>query len=358
MVVAGWQKKEKIFSASEEAARKYYSAKEYLKHRIPNICFPLIPEPDYKFADHDNTWFVNDSTPLQNMIQRYSKEKNNEKLRIATSWDRREPRLLVISVDVAEGKTVAFDSYHKKAKDSENPLYDDNGISIDHVMASGTIPIFYKFKEIGGRKFCDGGILSNTPFRELLQAHRDYWTEIVGEDKDEIPDLDVYIVNVHPSKQYPVPTDLDGVKDRINDITFFDRNSRYDEMVAYLITYYTDLVDKLKDLAKNHFRSKSESDAFQNSLKNFLNTEAKSKSYGGKRRRYQDLLKGRLRLNKVVRIEPESYTDSIFGKGTDFTSKKKERKIHWKCDTKRDDQWVIYSFQYTMEIVPACKTIP
>ena len=179
------------------------------------------------------------------MIQRYSKEKNNEKLRIATSWDRREPRLLVISVDVAEGKTVAFDSYHKKAKDSENPLYDDNGISIDHVMASGTIPIFYKFKEIGGRKFCDGGILSNTPFRELLQAHRDYWTEIVGEDKDEIPDLDVYIVNVHPSKQYPVPTDLDGVKDRINDITFFDRNSRYDEMVAYLITYYTDLVDKL-----------------------------------------------------------------------------------------------------------------
>jgi NTE family protein len=181
----GMTKKEKIFSASEEAARKYYSAKEYLKHRIPNICFPLIPEPDYKFADHDNTWFVNDSTPLQNMIQRYSKEKNNEKLRIATSWDRREPRLLVISVDVAEGKTVAFDSYHKKAKDSENPLYDDNGMSIDHVMASGTIPIFYKFKEIGGRKFCDGGILSNTPFRELLQAHRDYWTEIVGEDKDE-----------------------------------------------------------------------------------------------------------------------------------------------------------------------------
>src|SRR5215207_5209006 len=98
---------------------------------------------------------------------------------------------------------------------------------------------------------------------------------------------------------------IENSKGRINDITFIDRNSRYDEMVAYLITDYTDLVDKLKDLAKSHFRSKSESDAFQNSLKNFLNTEAKSKSYRGERRSVT-LLKGRLRLNKVVRIEPES----------------------------------------------------
>ena len=50
---------------------------------------------------------------MQNTIQRYSKEKNNEKLRIATSWDRREPRLLVISVDVAEGKTVDNNSKTK-----------------------------------------------------------------------------------------------------------------------------------------------------------------------------------------------------------------------------------------------------
>ena len=35
-------------------------------------------------------------------------------------------------------------------------------ITIDHIMASGTIPIFYKFREIGGRKFCDGGFKQYT----------------------------------------------------------------------------------------------------------------------------------------------------------------------------------------------------
>jgi NTE family protein len=322
-------RKQKKFSASAEAASRYYSVKEYLKYGTPKVFSPLPPEPDSKFADSDNTWFVYDSSPLQNTIELYSKDENNKKLSIATSWHNREPRLLVISVDVAEGKTVAFDSYHAKAEDPQNSLYEGDGITIDHVMASGTLPAFYKFREIptkGGRKFCDGGILSNTPFRELLQAHRDYWKKVVGEDKDEIPDLEVYIVNVHPSKQDEVPTDLDGIKDRINDITFSDRNSHYEEMVADLVTDYTDLIDKLKELAKNHFENKDESDLFQNEFEHLIKTtETKSGGGGtGERIKYKDLLKGRLKLTKVIRIEPEgpeSYTDSISGKGGDFTSK-------------------------------------
>jgi predicted acylesterase/phospholipase RssA len=38
-------------------------------------------------------------------------------------------------------------------------------------MASGTLPKFYDIQKIGERQFCDGGLLSNTQFRELLQAH-------------------------------------------------------------------------------------------------------------------------------------------------------------------------------------------
>ena len=334
-------KMQKKFSASPEAARRYYSVKEYLKYGTPNVFLPLPPEPDSKFADQDNTWIAHDISPLQNTIERYSKDENNkEKLRIATSWNKKEPRLFVISVDVAEGKTIAFDSYHTQAEDDpENSLYEGDGITIDHVMASGTIPIFYKFREIptkGGRKFCDGGILSNTPFRELLQAHRDYWKRIVGEDKDEIPDLDVYIINVHPSKQDEVPTDLDGVRDRINDISFSDRSSRYDEMVAELITDYKDLVrdytnfvDRLKELAKNHLENRDESDIrFQNEFETLLNaTQVKSRGgtgTGEQHIKYQELLKGRFKLTNVIRIEPEgpeSYTDSIYGKVGDFTSK-------------------------------------
>src|SRR5918999_1222438 len=320
-------KMQKKFSASREAARRYYSVKEYLKYGTPNVFLPLPPEPDSKFADQDNTWIAHDISPLQNTIERYSKDENNkEKLSIATSWRNREPRLLVVSVDVAEGKTVAFDSYHTKAEDPGNSLYEGDGITIDHVMASGTIPVFYKFREIptkGGRKFCDGGILSNTPFRELLQAHRDYWNGIIVEGNDnKIPDLDVYVINVHPSKQDKVPTDLDGVKDRINDITFMDRNSHYDEMVANLVTDYTDLIDRLKELAKSYFKNKVKKDIIlQNEFENLLKSiEGKTSGAAGEDRKYKDLLKCRFRLTKVIRIENDSYKDSISGKVGDFTS--------------------------------------
>ena len=69
-------------------------------------------------------------------------------------------------------------------------------------MASGTIPIFYKLREKGGRKICDGGLLRNMPLRELLIAHRDYWMKVVGGDEDEIPDLDVYIKHASFQKRF------------------------------------------------------------------------------------------------------------------------------------------------------------
>jgi len=202
--------------------------------------------------------------------------------RISESEHFGQPRLLVISTDVAEGKTVAFDSYHREKGVPGNSLYDGgDGITINHIMASGTLPVFYKFREIpneGGRKFCDGGVLSNTPFRELLQAHRDYWKKVIGEKQDEIPDLDVYIINVHPSKQnLDLKDDHDAVKDRIKDIILSDRNSHYDEMIADLITDYkdlitnnTELIENLKELQKGF--SKLKSKAVQQPFKKNLRT--------------------------------------------------------------------------------------
>jgi NTE family protein len=83
--------KEKKFSASPEASRRYYSVKEY-KYGVPNVSWGPILEPDIRFTDPDNTWFVYDSSPLQETIERYSKDEkneNNEKLRIVTSWQKK-----------------------------------------------------------------------------------------------------------------------------------------------------------------------------------------------------------------------------------------------------------------------------
>ena len=314
--------------ASDEAKRKYYSDKEYLTHGTPRVCTPpIIKGLDNKFGDQkDNLWFYHKSDPLENTIVKYSVDRNqsNKKMRIATSMEKGQPRLLVISVDVANGKTETFDSYHRGSEDPNNSLYEGDGITIDHIMASGTLPVFYEFRKLGEsqRQFCDGGLLSNTPFRELLHAHKDYWLGIINTDKDKIPDLEVYIVNVHPHKGTTIPDDdLDGVKDRINDITFFDRNSHHDENVVNMTTDYMDIIDSLKHSAKQNM-TKEKFEIFQKEFGSFLTREAKSRSDTDNERNYKDLLNCGFRLTSVVRIENTSpYDDSIFGKIGDYSSK-------------------------------------
>jgi NTE family protein len=327
-----WVKDENLqnkTTASEEALRKFYSVKEYFTHGTPRVCTPpFIRSLDGKFGDQkDNLWFHHSSQPLEDAIMRYSKDKdddNNKKLRISTRWDKKQPRLLVVCVDVAKGKTMTFDSYYRE-EDPVNPLYDCNGITIDHVMASGTIPVFYDFRIIGGRQFCDGGLLSNTPFRELLQAHQNYWLDKIDKDDNpKIPDLEVYIVNVHPSIGSLIKEDdHDGVKDRINDLIFSDRNSHYEENTFSIATDCVAIIERLKSLAECHM-CKDQVHVFQNELELFLKTtEARSKSGKGKTITYNDLLNGMFKLTKVIRIQNHNnnYEDSISGKGADFSSK-------------------------------------
>jgi NTE family protein len=314
-------------SSIDDARRKYYSVKEYLAHGTPRVCTPAeIRALDSKFGDQgDNVWPHHRSDPLEQTIVKYSTDENdNEKMRIFTSWDRKQPRLLVVTVDVAKGKTVTFDSYHTAAEDPENKLYEGDGITIDHIMASGTLPVFYDFRKLGGLQFCDGGLLSNTPFRELLQAHRDYWLQVMGTNKHKIPDLEVYIINDHPSKgSYIDEDDLDGAKDRINDITYSDRYSHYDENVVNQVTDYIEIINGMKNLARRNL-SKDKFDVFQKDFEHFLETtEAKSKSdiQTGSKRTYKDVLNCTFNLKNVVRIENTSdYDDSIYGKGADFSS--------------------------------------
>ena len=337
-------KKQKMFNASDEAARRYHSVKEYLKYGIPNVFSSLPPKPDPKFADPDNMWLVHDSKPLESTIERCSKDGNNAKLRIATSWDKRQPRLLVISVDIAEGKTVTFDSYPKadgsrkseygkymNEKDHVNVIKYNDGITIDHVMASGTIPVFYDYQEIEGRKFWDGSLLSNTPFRELLQAYQDDWTDALAEEnKDFIPDLEVYIVNVHPPKQPNPHTDHDKVIERQNDILFSDRTSYNDENVAHVVTDYKYFTTQMKDLATetiSKVNDETQKKKLNEKFEMILATTAISKDHKGKSRKYEDLMKGRFKLTKVIRIENTSYINSISGKGGDFTTQTIEELI-------------------------------
>ena len=298
--------------SSKEAARRYYSASPFVTNGAPKVHTIRTPRPDARFYDDNNKWFIHSNDQLKNTIQ-----NTYAKFPILTSFDKKQPRLLVFSVDVAEGRTVTFDSYknanspersqriqQKSArKDVNKSGDDDSGIKIEHVMASGSLPEFYDFQEIKGRKFCDGGLRSNTPFRELLQAHQSYWKEVMeeeeGEEEEEneikIPDLEVYVINVHPPKQDTVPSDHDGVKDRVNDIIYSDRTSHYDENMAHLVTYYTKFTLQMKKLAKDAIsKVDNETDRadLQKKLEAILTTTSTSKDQRGLHGKYKDLVKG------------------------------------------------------------------
>jgi NTE family protein len=326
--------------ASEEAARRYYSVKEFLKSGVEKVFQPTHPPiADNRFCDSQNQWLVYDNQPLRNSIEKFAK------LPIATSFEKGEPRLLVISVDAAEGTTVTFDSYEKEQGRRETEYGDsvlgkpviikyNEGIGIKHLMASSTLPEFYTYEEIEGRKFWDGGVLSNTPIRELLEAHKRFWEKRIGSQNLEnsfehkksqerqmqrIPDLELYIVNVFDPKEIDtnigggniVPQDFDGVRDKHIDIKYSDG---YDAKIDGLITDYVNLIERLISLGDND-------DAIKQKINKILLDEYAQRRFNTEEyKRYIDILKDRFKIVKVVQIQRKDDNDSISGKIADFTS--------------------------------------
>lgn len=101
------------------------------------------------------------------------------------------------------------------------------------------------------RYFWDGGILSSTPLRELIQSHEDYWFSVVGNEKDDAvdSDLDVYIVDVWSTREESIPWDHDAVLDRKDDLLLSDKTD-YDEKTANIVSDYIKLVEEFIDLAQ------------------------------------------------------------------------------------------------------------
>lgn len=118
-----------------------------------------------KFLDESTKRVVLNDIPLRQQIETFGD------FPIATRFDKGEPRLLVTAVDIAEGIPVVFDSYkklggkrktvyyprtkyvHQNGEEYENNNNDEDdskpivteyedGITLEHVMASGTLPEF------------------------------------------------------------------------------------------------------------------------------------------------------------------------------------------------------------------------
>jgi predicted acylesterase/phospholipase RssA len=288
------------------------------------------------------------------------------KFPISTSFENGEPRLLLVAVDVQEATPVVFDSYEKEdgtrkseygrlgriksdgsTKNPENEAFEhviryEDGIKSDFVLASCSVPVNYDYTRLNVetrtlavegqgdktatednnrpsssnsssslRSFWDGGLLANTPLRQTVIAHRDYWLG-VKKLEDKIPRLRYGIINLHPAKQEYLPSDYDGVVDRKNDIIYHDR-TLFDENAAVIMSDFAALAESLIKLAEEKGVSKEE-------LQKIL--EAKTKGVNlvtGKQVRYDDLLKARVDVDFVVRLERKNDTHTISNKTFDFS---------------------------------------
>jgi hypothetical protein len=327
---------------------------------VPNVFVPRTPLPDNRFFDPLNTWYIYDNRPLKESLEKFSK------FPISTSLENGEPRLLLVAVDVQECTPVIFDSYEKEdgtrkseygrygkmksgssAKNPENEgfrhiiRYND-GITSDFVLASCSVPVNYDYTRLnvetralavegqGGnadmgdnnrpsssstsdslRFFWDGGLLANTPLRQTYIAHRHYWYR-VRKLEDRIPTLKFGIINLHPGEQEYIPSDYDGVVDRKNDIIYNDR-TEFDEFVAVLISDYAKLAKSLIKLAEEKGVSKE-------ALQKVLNEKTKAILPGtGKQGRYDDLMKGSVDVDFVVRLQRKNDNHTISNKTFDFS---------------------------------------
>jgi NTE family protein len=346
--------------ASGESARRYFSTKEFILTGVPNVFVPKIPLLDNRFFDPSNTWYLYDNRPLKESLEKFAK------FPISTSFENNEPRLLLVAVDVKEATPVVFDSYEKEdgtrkseygrygrmksdgsTKNSENEAFEhiiryEDGIKADFVLASCSVPVNYDYTRlevenrtlaVGGqddnaaitdnnwhtpsngstslRFFWDGGLLANTPLRQTIMAHREYWLR-VRKLEHEIPRLRYGIINLHPAKQEYLPSDFDGVVDRKNDIIYHDR-TLFDENTAVLLSDFATFAKSLIKLAEEKGVSK---EALQKIL------EEKTKGVylvTGKQLRFDDLLKGRVDVDFVVRLERKNDSHTISNKTFDFS---------------------------------------
>jgi NTE family protein len=349
--------------ASGEAARRYYSAREFALFGVPNVFSLRTPMPDNRFFDIFNTWYRYSNNPLRKSLEKFVN------FPIATTPEKNEPRLILVAVDIADGIPVTFDSYPTEdgsrkteygkyvVKENEELGFEhvvryDEGITADHVIASGSLPIIFDFASIEvesllhngitsrthnvvgkgnsglrssstgssdiddyhyikeKRSFWDGGLLANTPLSQLVLLHRKYWYRQRGL-KDKVPTLGVVIINVHPSKQSEIPTDHDGILNRSKDISFSDKSHREEE-VLLLLSDYIDLVRDLVKIAR-------ENGATDDVIDKLMNQRTKNHGQLVKPRQYKEIVEGRFDIAEIVRLERKNTEDTISDKTFDFS---------------------------------------
>lgn len=335
---------------SGESLRRYYSIKKRIVYGEPNVFTPLFyppyPTPLFnKFFDYSQSagWYQYSNKPLGASILDFARKLDYDEYhkeggirtnieQNSNNIEQNEPKLLLVAADINTAQPETFDS-------------NESDITINHVLASAAIPINYSYMEIKGKKYWDGGILSNTPIRELLSNHSSFWTKKHEEklistlDKDSkltfdkwkdfyklqkeniIPDLKLTIVNLHPESEegnnIPSLYDYDLTKDRERDIRFHDK-TEYDIKLAQNISDYHDFVVDMTDLANRAISENAQH--LKPEFQDILNRHQRTSSRKNQTRHFYDLIGKRFNIKDVLKIQKKDDIHTVSDKLFDFSS--------------------------------------
>jgi predicted acylesterase/phospholipase RssA len=117
------------------------------------------------------------------------------------------PRILVTATDIEAGEIETFDS--------ADPKSTGGGMTLDHILASGSLPPSFPMTRIGDKAYWDGGLFDNTPLSDVLKLFKH--TDHGGEDRE------IVVVNLFANTG-AIPTDFAGVSQRVLDLTFANKS--------------------------------------------------------------------------------------------------------------------------------------
>ena len=178
-----------------------------------------LTDPEY-FSPEKWT-YIYDHVPLVKTLEKYI---DFDKLRPNGNPN---SRLILTAVNILTAEPLTFDSFRKQ-------------ITPKHILATSAYPLYnFRWVEVEDGVFAwDGGLLSNTPLREVIDA-------------SPVNDKRTFLVENYPKKVEALPKNLPEVYHRARDIMFSDK-TEHNVTMSKVITRYLDYIEELYQLLENN----------------------------------------------------------------------------------------------------------
>jgi NTE family protein len=178
-----------------------------------------LTDPEY-FTPQKWTYLY-DLAPLVKTLEKY------------IDYDKLKPngnpnaRLILTAVNILTADPLTFDSSKQQ-------------ITPKHILATSAYPLYnFRWIEVEDGVYAwDGGLLSNTPLREVIDA-------------SPVNDKRIFLVENYPKRVDALPKSLPEVYHRARDIMFSDK-TEYNVRMSKVITQYLRYIEELYQLIETH----------------------------------------------------------------------------------------------------------